>query len=849
MRGAIGIVACFLALAADCQDGLAQPVPDPSARLGFAPGVDYRLADWAAVVDDFRAVDAASDRVTVVEAGKTTEGRPYLFALISAPETIARLDVHRDRQRRLHDPRLFETEEQERQAVEESKPVVVITCSIHSNEPASTLAAVRLLHQLATGEDRDTREVLDGVIVILVPSANPDGVDKVKSWYDRSRGKPWEGGGAPELFHHYAGHDTNRDWFMLNLAETRILTRILYEQWFPTILYDIHEMAADGPRVFVPPYREPFNPNVDRRIRQSAALIGAHMRADLSAAGVRGVVSSALFDDWWNGGARTTPERHNIVSVLTETASVRIASPVETLAERRGPSRRRPGPPSSRSPEDAWLGGVWRLGDVVDAELICARSLLKLAARYRREFQAGLAVMARKAIADGRDQGPRAWIVPARQHDPGTAATMVRILHDSGIEVHRAVMPYRADGRAGAVGDWIVFASQPYRGHVKDLMERQRYPGRLDARGRAEAPYDVAGWTLPLMMGVDVVDVAGPLDVAAERLDAVARPAGAIVEEARPGGGFLTFDGRSNDDYRLLNRLLKASVAVEVESSPVRFRIADDPSTRGRVGPSLDGLCSNLLVATVQDAPRAERLVAPRIGVYRSWVPNPDEGWTRFVLEQFEYAYETIHDADVRRGDLAQRLDVLIMPSASATTLRRGYEPGQSEPEYTGGLGAEGAEATRRFVEAGGVLVCLEDACSYAIAELKPPVSDALRGVSSGAFLCPGSVLGATVEGASRLTLGMPASFSLYFDRSLAFEVPPGAEEQGVRVAVRYAASTPLQSGWMIGADRIAGKPALVEVPIGAGRLVLFGFPPQHRGWMHGTYRMLFNSLIKTTGR
>jgi hypothetical protein len=570
------------------------------------------------------------------------------------------------------------------------------------------------------------------------------------------------------------------------------------------------------------------------------------MRADLSAAGVRGVVSSTLYDDWWNGGARTTPERHNIVSVLTETASVRIASPVETWAEALGPSRRRPGTPSSRSPEDLWPGGVWRLGDVVDAELICARSLLKLAARYRREFQADLAAMARKAIADGREQGPRAWVVPSRQHDPATAATMLRTLHDSGVEVHRAVERFRADGRDHEAGDWIVFASQPYRGHVKDLMERQSYPGRFDARGRAVAPYDVAGWTLPLMMGVDVVEVAEPLHVAAERLDAVPRPAGAIVGEARPEGGFLTFEGRCNDDYKLLNRLLKAGVAVELESSPGRFRVADDPATRGRVGPLLDGLSSTLVASSSRDDRRADRLVAPRVGVYQPRVPTADEGWTRFVFEQFEYAYETTHDSDVRRGDLARRLDVVVVPSIPATILRRGYEPGQSEPEYTGGLGAEGAEALRRFVDAGGVLVCLEDACAYAIAELKPPVADDLLGVPSGSFLCPGSVLGAAVEGAGRLTIGMPSTFSLYFDRSLAFEVAPGAEERGVRIAARYAAPAPLQSGWMIGAGRIAGKPALVEAPMGAGRLVLFGFPPQHRGWTHGTYRLLFNALLKT---
>ena len=395
----VGWLALAAGLSLDFSIAAAQLVPTPKERLGFEPGADGKLADWASVVDYFRAVDAASDRVSVAEAGRTTEGRPYLTALISAPETIERLGVYREHQRRLHDPRLLEGPEQERVAVEQSKPVVAITCSIHSNEPASTLAAVELLHQLASADDRDTREVLDGVIVLLVPSANPDGVDKVKGWYDRSRGKSWEGGDAPELYHRYAGHDTNRDWFMLNLAETRILTRVLYKEWFPTILYDVHEMGENGPRVFVPPYRAPFNPNVNRRIRRSISIIGAHMRDDLAAADKRGVVSGALFDDWWNGGARTTPERHNIISVLTETAAVRIASPTFTRAE--GPAALFPTPARPR------VGRPLARGGLADSRRRRLRvdlrgSLLKLAARYRREFQTNLATMAREAIARGR---------------------------------------------------------------------------------------------------------------------------------------------------------------------------------------------------------------------------------------------------------------------------------------------------------------------------------------------------------------------------------------------------------------------------------------------------------------
>jgi hypothetical protein len=475
----------------------------------------------------------------------------------------------------------------------------------------------------------------------------------------------------------------------------------------------------------------------------------------------------------------------------------------------------------------------------MDYELVCARSILRLAARYRREFQTNLATMARAAVDRGRDEAPFAWIIPSRQYDPGTAATMVGILHDTGIEVHRARGSFRADGVDHEAGDWVIFAAQPYRGHVKDLMERQRFPTRLDAKGRVESPYDVAGWTLPLMMGVSSVEVAEPFSVAADRVDSIVGPTGTIVGEAAPGG-FLTLDGRSNDDYRLVNRLLKAGVGVELEASPSRFRIADGEKARARIEPLLKGLSSQLQSVAATAEGRASRVVAPRIGVYQSWVPQADEGWTRYVLEQFEYAYKTIHNAEVQGGGLAA-FDVLIVPSTPAGILRSGYEPGKSAPRHTGGLGAEGAAAIGRFVEAGGVLVCLEDACAYAIEEFRLPVKNVLQGVPSSDFSCPGSVLGATIEGGGRATMGMPEAFSAYFDRSMAFDDAPD-----VRVIARFAPSKPLESGWMLGGARIEGKPAVVEVSRGAGRIVLFGFPPQHRGWTHGTYRLLFNSLIQT---
>ncbi len=329
------LLACLLPCPA-----LAADVPSPP------PPADFQLVRWPKVVEYFHRVDDASDRVVVRELGPTTEGRPYLAAIVSSPSTIADLDRVQKLQRRIADPSASPQPDDEA-LIAQSKAVVLITCSIHSTETASTFMAMDLLHHLASKDDPATREILDRTILILVPSANPDGVDIVAEWYDRTKGKPWEGEGLARLYHKYAGHDTNRDWFMLNLKETQLLTHLLYKEWFPTLAYDVHQMGSRGARLFVPPFYDPINPNLDPRINQSIAVIGAHMAADLASEGKKGVLTNAMYDNWWNGGNRTTPQRHNIVAVLTEAASVKLGVadlPRTGPVARRDPGFFRPSP-------------------------------------------------------------------------------------------------------------------------------------------------------------------------------------------------------------------------------------------------------------------------------------------------------------------------------------------------------------------------------------------------------------------------------------------------------------------------------------------------------------------------
>jgi hypothetical protein len=830
-------------------------VPAPATVLGFRPGEDNRLAPWSKLVECAKAIDDASDRVAVRELGTTTEGRPMIVAIVSSADTIRDLDRHQALQRTVALPGRPGGETIEDEAARSSKVVVLITCTIHSTETASALMAVELLHDLATGDDPATREVLDNTILLLVPSVNPDGIDIVAEWYERSRGTPWEGSGLPRLYHKYAGHDTNRDWFMLNLAETKMLTQLLYKEWFPTITYDVHQMGSKGARLFVPPFHDPINPNLDPRVSQSIAVIGAHMASDLATAGKKGVLTGALYDNWWNGGNRTTPQRHNMVGVLTEAASVRMASPI-FLEDRdlgqpgRGFTDHKP----AVNFVDPWPGGWWRLRDIVDYEKICARSLLTLAARYRTSFQKQYLDMGRSRIAEGRSRPPFAWVVPANQDDPNRAGDMVRILMETGIEAKRSKAAFTASGATFPAGSWVLPADQPYRLHLKDMMERQVYPDRLTATGAAETPYDVAGWTLPLQMGVRGVpiDEKLPADLALETVATVEPVKGRIEGRANPTSYVLP--NRTNGELSLIWKLAGAGAELRLAREPVategrRFEsgaiwMTATPAALAALERHLPGSGAVAFgTARVIEGGWPGPAIAPRrIGVYQPWVPSMDEGWTRLVLENLGVPYVTLHDADVRAGGLRDRLDAILVPSIDARTLRSGHATNQTEPAYVGGLGAEGSAALKAFVETGGVLVCLEESCRYAISELALPVREVLGGLKSSEFYGPGSIV--RVEGRQGAWLpvlaGMPAGWSAYFDRSLAFA---SDDSKNVPLTARYALSSPLESGWLLGPTKLEGQGAIAEVPRGSGRVVLFGFPPQHRGQTAGTFRLMVNAL------
>jgi hypothetical protein len=814
----------------------AASIPTPESVLGFHPGEDRKLAGWGQVLSYVHAVDAASPRLRVEEIGRTTQGRPMVMAIVTSEANQQRLEEIRLANARLADPRGLSAEEAER-LVRSGRSIVAMGFSIHSTEVGGTLASLRLLHRMASGEDEDTRAILEGTVLLVLPSCNPDGTQLVADWYREQLGTPFEGTSPPTLYHPYVGHDNNRDWYMFTQPETRATVERVHQRWHPQIVHDVHQMGARGARLFVPPYADPWEPNVDGALVAAANALGMHVASRLTTAGRRGIVTGALFDAWTP--ARAYPHTHAGVRILSETASARLATPIEVAElesrelDLRTASARHPLP---------WPGGRWTLHDIVEIQLEASLAILGHAAR-EREHWLRTALAARRRACELRQ--PAAFVLPLAQRDPGALVRLVEVLRLGEVEVETAVAPFEAFGRRYEKGSLLVRLQQPASGFAKALLERQRYPDlREGAAGPPRTPYDVTAHSLPLLLGVSVDAVDSlPAPLPASPLPAGA-PALAPVRVAGRGGLIALEHGTS--ELLVAIRLLAAGVRVRwsLEGFDDRGRsfpagtLLVPASARARLVAA--SRATGIVGHAVRAKPRSTlRLALPRIGLYRSWVPSIDEGWTRFVFEkELGLGYQTLRDRELRPGGLRARFDAIVLPSQGRQALREGHRPGSMPAEYTGGIGAAGQDALREFVEAGGTLVALDAASTYAIEALGLPVRNTLAAIPPGEFFCPGSLLQVQPDPAVPLAHGLPGELPIWFESSAAFELDRGV------AALRHQAKEPLLSGYLLGASHLKGRAALAEVPLGKGRVVLFGFRPQYRAQSRVTYPALLNALL-----
>jgi hypothetical protein len=875
-------------------------VPTPESVLGHKPGDDFYLATYDESLAYFQKLAASTDKLKLVRVGKTTRGLDWYVAYISSAKNLAELDKYKDTAKRLALVKgLSDTDAHA--LARTGKAIVHIDGGLHATEVAGAQHTIQLAYNLVTKTDAETTNILDNVILVLWFSINPDGQNQVATWYRSNLGTAYEVSPVPGLWQEYIGHDNNRDGYMNNMVESQTITKAVLD-YYPQVFYNHHQTAPFPARIWIPPFAEPISANPHPLMWRWVNKFGTSMAAYLDEHDMPGAMHRGRFDDWYPGFVDHVNSFRNTVSFLTETALYRYATPhFYTVDEFPRDKQDLKAEVFYSSP---WRGGWWRLRDATNYMLGASMAVLDTAAKSREELLYNRYQAGRDVIKRFQTDPPYAYVIPHEQRDLPTAAILVEKLLINGIEVHQATRDFKVNGSMCKSGDWVVLMDQPFASLVKELFEPQHYPdlrpagaaagggggggrggggrgaaapptpaptpaatsgapaaapattaaapaaapaggggrggGGRGAAGAAapanstgssfETPYDVTGWTLPMQMGVNVVMVVEPVEsdarAALKKIDRVTP----IVGKIEGSGPMFAFSHNSNAAMKSVNDILNAGGTVSFGKSEI--------FAGGNAGTILKN--NGVDAKSVNDSPAAIGVKKIRVGLYEPWAGNIDEGWTKWILEQFHFPFTVLHNDDVQAGHLRSKFDSIVIAEMATRQIVDGMQPGTVPGRYAGGIGDEGVEALREFVEQGGTLVTLGNASQFAIDRLELPVTNVVAGLRSDQFFCSGAILRTDVK-EHPVTAGLPAQADILFERNEVFDTKPGF--RGTVLASYIEHRNPLRSGYLIGADRIEGKAAALDVVLGQGHVILIGFRTQWRGQSHGTYKFLFNAM------
>jgi hypothetical protein len=844
-------------------------ITTPAAHFGFELTADGKYAMWDQEVAYYEKLAKESDRIDLQVLGNSTLGRPFILLTISSPQNLAKADRYKEISRQMADPRGL-TPEQIDALSAEGRAVVLVTLGQHSTEVASAQMGPRLVHRLATSNDDRIKTILDNTIFLLIPSFNPDGHDIVGDWLKKSAGTPYEGAGPPELYGAYIGHDNNRDGYMLSQVESQHWAKVVYQEWFPQVFKDTHQMGSYGSRLAIPPKYDPINPHVDPLVWRTSQLLGGAMGTALEAEGVTGVESQVHYDAWFMASFHGVANLSNMTSFHTESASARLIWPLYIHPQQIGPgSRGRPENKAQMTFPHPWPGGWWRMSDIARQQEIETIALVETMGRYRQSFLKNRALAALRQVERGAAEFGH--VIPMNQHDPGTAAKFASTLMMNGVEVHRAPERFTTGSRVVEAGDLIIRLDQPSRAFIKTMIEPVVYPDNEWTRRRDGSPlppYDMASFTLADHMGVESFRLSENVTTKLEKLTSAPKPAGKI---AGTGSAGWLLTPTWNSSFRAVNRVLKNGGDVYRLPNPPQpwapgtFWI---PATGSINTSAVQALATEfgLPFTAVATSPTGlarrslgeggmSRLKPLRVALYRRYAGgNMDEGWTRFIFDQWEFPYARVDADEIKKGGLNAKYDVVLIADDTVRAIVGGsggeaqsspFAPPALPAEYTKSLGNAGVDALKEFVRAGGSLVLLDNSTALATERFGVPVRNPIAGLSEKEFFAPGSSLRVHVDPTQPLGYGMPKETTVVFFESVAFDINNSSANDRISVVARYHDRDLLRGGWLDGEKHLAGMPALLDVGYGKGRIAMIGFRAQNRAQAYGTFKVLFNALYE----
>ncbi|WP_299798851.1 M14 metallopeptidase family protein [uncultured Maribacter sp.] len=858
------ILVCFF-----LQNTNAQNIPNPTNIIGFEIGSDFHLATYEQSITYFEKLASASDMVEMKSAGKTSEGREWQYVMISTPENLEKIEHYKSISQQLAHPENL-TREMAKALAKEGKAIVDISGGLHASEVAGAQHIITLAYDLVyNAKSEKYSGIFEDVILILWPSLNPDGQDIIANWYLGNVGTPYEVASTPWLYQKYVGHDNNRDAYMLNQLESRVVGSI-WREWEPSIIHVHHQSSPFPTRIWLPPFAEPVAPQTPPLMAREVNMIGMAMAQELETEGLPGAVHMGKgFDAWYPGYIDYMPMMQNIPSFWTETSLYKFATPhfytIKDFPKERADLR------VESLYSSPWKGGWWRLGDAVKYMETASVAVLDYASKYKEtllfnKYQAGI-----NTINKYKQEPPYAYFIKQKQRDPVRPVEFLKRLAFNGIKISQLDTDISFEGNEYPKGTWVIPMAQEFGELARQLIDIQEYPDlRESPDGPLEQPYDAAGWTLPYQMEVEVIAAMTPLsqlvysnlkpvkgtafvenynnDIDLSKVDFIGGTGFDTNEIAAgiiplPGtlkgsGGTMVLDPKENNSFRVIGDAMSKNLPVSYNSKQQTYAISN--TSRSQMQKWVKEYALNAKVTSS----KSKTKVTSRIAVYDPWKASMDMGWTRWLLDNFKIPYTIIRNADINNGNLNKKFDVILLASEKPGTIENGFQKGMAPPQYTGGLKGLGVRNIETFISSGGTLVCLNKSTDFAIKELHLPVENNVEKLKKNEFFTGGSILEVTNNNLHPVMAGMPEKSGVFVFGSPVFKTLEGFE--GEILSKYQEKGSPLLSGYLVGEKYMNDKAAAVDVHYKNGHVVLFGFQPQWRGQSMGTYRALFNALLYT---
>ncbi len=847
-------------------------IQDPESFFGYKPGADRMLFTYEELITYLQKIDAQSDKMKMVEIGKSPMGRPMYIAFLSSAENIARLDELKKINKKLAlDTNL--SKDDRAQMIKDGRVFVLGTLSMHSGEVGPAQASPLIAHELITSKDEKILKWLDDVVYMMVPNHNPDGMNMIVENYLKYCGTKYEGSSMPGVYHKYVGHDNNRDFITLSQSDNAAIAKIYNLDWYPQVMVEKHQMGSTGVRYFVAPPHDPIAENIDAGMWNWVSLFGANLIKDMTRDGLEGVAQHTIFDMYWPGSTETALWK-NVIGLLTESASAKTATPIfiesnELSVRGKGLSEYK----KSINMPKPWPGGWWRLGDIVNYEISSTKSLLKTASLHRKDILEFRNDMAISEVNKGKTEAPFYYIFPQKQHDYSELVNLVHLLKKHGVSVYKLKDAITLEGKNYEVGDLVVPLAQPFRAFIKEVLESQEFPLRhYTPNGEIIKPYDITTWSLPLHRGVESSEINTYVDLSA-KLEIVS-PKHIRLQTEIPEFKAVLLSANNNESYQLVfdalnkgTKIDRIEEAFEVDGTTYpkgSFLIHSNSKKDDSFKKSYNWL--KVKPALLNEIPEVKKtsMKNPRIALVETYMHDMDAGWTRYVFDSYKVAYKVLKPHEIEGADLQENFDVVVFPNNNKSILMAGkyssgggnYSPSSYPPEYAKGMGKKGLNELLKFVDNGGVVVSWEastelfnqnlsiDKGKDGKEDFRLPFREIGSSLRKQGLYCPGSLVKIQLLKDHPLTYGMPSELGVFSRGYPVFQTSIPGFDMDRRVIGKFPEKGIFMSGYVENEELMANKSALIWLKKGKGQLVLLGFNPQFRASTQGAFKLLFNSLL-----